>query len=372
MERMSAGRIDGGGSKPAKPAATSQRALSAPSSAAAGKVGAGQCVATIPGIDLGTELHALLDSGGESSGVASRGLYDLLQKIAPGSWDTRKLARHQIWEGFGKVPVLLNRHFVVPELVLHTPSGPLLLTRYNVWVDETDPGVNLTIGLPVMEVMGYTTEGFLGVAARACSSLDLGHLLCTDPGRSSEARKAMKLRASHRAATGVEVDDMSTTDEDDEAPTLAPGHDAAVRAALAEGVQRAKDRGLSPGGQAALRGLLDEHFDVFRLGWKEGDTPVSVEPLRVNLKPGAVPTACKQRLYSPQQTQFLERFQADIVVHGLGYVNPRSRWASVPRLVPKKDGSFRMTVDQRGPNSCTEPMHWPMPVLEVVMARLLK
>jgi hypothetical protein len=31
-----------------------------------------------------------------------------------------------------------------------------------------------------------------------------------------------------------------------------------------------------------------------------------------------------------------------------------------------------MTVDQRGPNSYTEPMHWLMTVLEVVMTRLLK
>ncbi len=70
-----------------------------------------------------------------------------------------------------------------------------------------------------------------------------------------------------------------------------------------------------------------------------------VEPLRVKLKPGqaaAVP---------PLQTQLLEQFQADIVAHSLGYVNPRSCWASASRLVPKKDGSFRMTVDQRGPNS---------------------
>ena len=56
---------------------------------------------------------------------------------------------------------------------------------------------------------------------------------------------------------------MTATDDDDKAPTLAPGH------------------------------------NVFRLGWKEGDTPVSVEPLRVNLKPGTVPTACKQRRYPP-------------------------------------------------------------------------
>jgi hypothetical protein len=31
-----------------------------------------------------------------------------------------------------------------------------------------------------------------------------------------------------------------------------------------------------------------------------------------------------------------------------------------------------MTVDQRGPNLCTEPMRWSMPVLEVVMTRILK
>jgi hypothetical protein len=355
LGRMRAGKADSGGVRVIKPTIGAQKELKA--SVVAGKVGAGQCVATIPGIDLGSALHALLDSRGESSGVASRGLYDKLEWLAPGSWDVRKLMRHQIWGGFGKVPILLSRHFVVPELVLHTPSGPILLTRYNMRVDKTDPGVNLTIGLPVMEAMGYTTQGFLDVAAQAYGSLNLGHLLCTDPGRSSEVHKAMKLRASHRAATEAEADDMSTTDGDDEAPTLTAGHDAAVQDALNECVQRAKDRGLSPEGQTTLRSLLKEYFDVFCLGWKEGDTPVSVEPLRVKLKPGAVPTACKQRRYSPLQTQFLEQFQADIVAHGLGYVNPRSRWASAPRLVPKKDTSFRMTVDQRGPNSCTEPMH---------------
>jgi hypothetical protein len=168
----------------------------------------------------------------------------MLERLAPGSWDVRKLTRHQVWKGFGKVPGLLSRHFVVPELVLHTPPGPFLLTLYNVWVDETDPGVNLTIGLPVMEAMGYTAQGSLDVAQRVCGSLDLGHLLCTDPGRSSEVHKAMKLRASHRAATEAEADDMSTTDGDDEAPSLTDGHDAAVRDALNECVQRAKDRGL--------------------------------------------------------------------------------------------------------------------------------
>jgi hypothetical protein len=127
LERMRAGKTDSGGVRVIKPTIGAQKALKA--SAATGKVGAGQCVATIPGIDLGTALYALLDSGGESYWVASRGLYDMLERLAPGSWDVRKLTRHQ---GFGKVPVLFGRHFVVPDLVLHTPSGPFLLTRYNV------------------------------------------------------------------------------------------------------------------------------------------------------------------------------------------------------------------------------------------------
>jgi hypothetical protein len=106
---MRAGKTDSGGVRVIKPTIGAQKALKA--SAAAGKVGAGQCVATIPGIDIGTALHALLDSGGESSGVASRGLYDVLERLAPGSWDVRKLSRHQVWEGFGKVPVLLSRNW---------------------------------------------------------------------------------------------------------------------------------------------------------------------------------------------------------------------------------------------------------------------
>jgi hypothetical protein len=102
LQRVSAARTDGGRLEVNKPATVSQKALSARPSAAAGIVGAGQCVATIPGIDLGTDLHALLDSGGESSGVASCGLNDLLERLAPGSWGAKKLARHQVWEGSGK------------------------------------------------------------------------------------------------------------------------------------------------------------------------------------------------------------------------------------------------------------------------------
>jgi hypothetical protein len=74
----------------------------------------------------------------------------------------------------------------------------------------------------------------------------------TRAGPRRPTHKAMKLRASHRDATEAEVDDMSATDDDDEAPTLASGHDAAVRYLLKECVQRGEERGLSPGGSGHL------------------------------------------------------------------------------------------------------------------------
>jgi transposase InsO family protein len=56
--------------------------------------------------------------------------------------------------------------------------------------------------------------------------------------------------------------------------------------------------------------------------------------------------------------------------HGLVFKNPDARWGSAPRVVPKKDGSLRMTVDLRAVNEVTEPKTWPMPHQEAEMADL--
>jgi hypothetical protein len=98
LHRVSAARTDGGRLEANKHATVSQKALSAPPSAAAGKVGAGQCVATIPGIDLGTDQHALLDSGGESPGVAHAAYTTCWSgsprgRGAPRSWHDTKSGR---------------------------------------------------------------------------------------------------------------------------------------------------------------------------------------------------------------------------------------------------------------------------------------
>ena len=146
--------------------------------------------------------------------------------------------------------------------------------------------------------------------------------------------------------------------------------DAVVAEVLAEKVKEAEAKGLSGSNLAKLRRLLDRFRDVFRLSFKKTDQPIKVEPLQVKLKEGAVPRVCKSRRYSPDEQAFLRTHLDSIMANNLGERNTRASWASAPRLVRKKDRSFRMTVDTRYPNSQTIPMTWAMPVLEVVMARL--
>lgn len=62
--------------------------------------------------------------------------------------------------------------------------------------------------------------------------------------------------------------------------------------------------------------------------------------------------------------------------HGLVFHNHKSRWASAPMIVRKKEQDTdptvdpRMTVDMRGVNECTKAMPLPMPVLKVLIGEL--
>jgi hypothetical protein len=103
---------------------------------------------------------------------------------------------------------------------------------------------------------------------------------------------------------------------------------------------------------------------------------VNVEPLLVRLKPDVRPTKAQVRRMPPNDREFLERHVASLLGAGLVFRNPRSRWASAPRIVRKKEQDAdptadpRMIVDERGVNERTEPMPWPMPILEVVVGEL--
>ena len=212
--------------------------------------GAGYCEAIIPGTPLPVPLYALLDSGGESAGIISRGLYELLVQSSPADWSLQVLKHHQVWEGFGKVPVLMNRHIIFPVLELFTPAGPYRLLRFTVRIDESDPDTNLTVGLPVMREMGYTTMGLIQSAQVVSSTLDLRHLSVTDQGDTSAVHRLRTLRKQTEEREFEGVEDMDDDDDDgDISPETA---DMAVTEALKAAVASADAEGISPEGKSQL------------------------------------------------------------------------------------------------------------------------
>jgi hypothetical protein len=131
-----------------------------------------------------------------------------------------------------------------------------------------------------------------------------------------------------------------------------------VEELIEQATQDAEDNGLNNEQVNILVKPLKKYQEVFRTSFGQ-DPPVKVQPLKVRLKSGAELVKSSTRRYPPLHREYMESHTAECIKHGLVYVNPRS---TAPRIVPKKNpGEFRMTIDVRGVNACTEPMPWPMP-----------
>ncbi|KAJ8558820.1 hypothetical protein ON010_g8629 [Phytophthora cinnamomi] len=354
-------------------------------------VGDDGCVpATVDAISV---LAALVDSGADDS-VVSLGVIRELEN----SGQFVQLARA---EGellpFGDRTLSVSRRALFNEVLLETSAGPLRLRNLQCWVFEEDETKSLAIGRPVMQKLGYTTDGFLVKALRTRSEWDLasadqdvGTSSTTtaakaggsDSGRDGllherkpELVRMQQLRELVRLDPGLQGDGMGAAEDADfrtATPILSRDKAKAseeVHKALQAGIEDAYGHGLPPAAAKELRHIVFQHEDVFRLEFG-GDPPLKVPPMQVRLKPGAQPVKCRARRYPPLHREFLERHVDELVKAGLLYENHRSRWASPALVVPKKAGEFRMVVDDKGVNKCTDPMTWPMPNIEVALSSL--
>ena len=106
---------------------------------------------------------------------------------------------------------------------------------------------------------------------------------------------------------------------------------------LAKAVETAAAKGLSAGGEAGLREILDRLCNTF---WPalHGDPPARVEPLTVTLKPEAKVVKTQGRVYSPTKTAWLTTCIGTLVTLGLLFYNLHTVWASAAMAVPKKGG----------------------------------
>ena len=314
----------------------------------------------------GPPVPVLLDTGSDIAAIISRGLAELLvQQGVAAAIETAPAA--QPLEGFGQVPMVLSRYMVLKELVLDAQPGPLTLLNISAWVDETDAGSNITLGRAVMQTLGYDLDVLLHKAHARRAVWDMTESATLALSSASMVKRAV---LKWRAAGEDELDQL--VDDNDEHDVPVPdGKDVttAVKDILTAAVQEANQNGLPEPLTRELYGLVMRAIDVFRIKPTK-DPPIAVEPLVVTLKDGYVAFKCAQRRYNPRYTQFLGDTITDLLDHGLAYMNPNSHWASAPRIVPKKSGELRMTVDLRGVNAQTVPLVWPMPMLNVVMARL--
>ncbi|GMF56130.1 unnamed protein product [Phytophthora fragariaefolia] len=90
----------------------------------------------------------------------------------------------------------------------------------------------------------------------------------------------------------------------------------------------------------------------------------------MRLKPDARPVKAMLRRYPPLYEAFLEDHVQQLLETGLVKMNSDSRWASAPRVVPKKSTELRMTADQRAAKALTDPLVWPMPDLESDLSKV--
>ncbi|RLO03690.1 hypothetical protein DYB28_002699 [Aphanomyces astaci] len=162
---------------------------------------------------------------------------------------------------YGQAPALkVDRQVQFKLVMLDTPCGPLALRGLKAWVDSSSNAAELLISRAVMERLGFSDVELL----------------------------------SH-AFANQEVWDVSD-------------------------LHAAEDGGLTADLLEKLRLLLAKHGDVL---WLEigHDERIKVEPLRVRIKPGAVPVKCGLRRYPPAHVEFLKTHVHELEAAGLRKLN---------------------------------------------------
>ncbi|KAF0704568.1 hypothetical protein As57867_007298, partial [Aphanomyces stellatus] len=250
----------------------------------------GSCWAQLSDSGIDEPIVALIDSGSDAAAIITQGLFDLVEQTGALDLTTKEVKTPQVMEGFGKVPLSLKMHVVLPELALLIGEATVRLSHVSAWVDPTDPGLGITIGRPIMKALGYSTEALLTDAGVLQDSFDLRELSVLDVEDSSAVCRALKARYAQLLAEAPLVEDF----DDDEVVSPLGTSTLTVTEVLNAKVGEAQQKGLSLVGVDRLKAMLVQYKDVFRLEFKN-DPPIAVEPLQVRFKPNAVPATCKAR-----------------------------------------------------------------------------
>ena len=164
--------------------------------------------------------------------------------------------------------------------------------------------------------------------------------------RSHEWRRRLREKYEHEPRSLDLLDDVYGHGAQD------AGEKARI-AAMYDALKRARDAGASDGFVKKLSELiLDKYPHIFRINLG-ADSAARVEPMKINFDGDKFPARVSPRRYSPPQQKFLREQIPELV--RIGILRPsRTRFCAPPFLPTKSDGTYRLCVDSRSQNRCTE------------------
>lgn len=272
----------------------------------------------------------------------------------------------------------MSRMATLGEVELTTSAGPLVLRNLSAYVEESNRGLegrsdNRSCKFWGIRLMNcwYTcaTPSQNGIARAIGGDWDQDRIQDTAVTRACRLQSTALI-----AIPSPTSDDVERYDTRAAMPTLAVAAKDKVIATLQGRRELAEDMGLEPEARATLGQILERRADSFRLAFGH-DPPVKVEPLLVRLKTDAIPIKAQVRRMPPNDL-CVPAETCVLATGGRSGLQEPCRWASAPRIVRTKEQDHdptadpRMTIDERGVDERSEPMPWPMSILEVVVGEL--
>lgn len=284
-----------------------------------------------------------------------------------------------------------SRTWTAPRTVLQLPSGQLALMNIKFLVADDELACEeLLIGRPVLEHLKVDTNTLLDTNRSVLDGVD-----CSEIGNPTAAKnggmvsRIMVSRLNQvqedepnsevqgeLAADRPRVNYNAARNEEDPFPdpSLLDPIDSMqhkeVETETEEMLHKAKENGLSTDHSEKMRYLVQSHKNIFRTAFSSGP-PADLRPLRIDLTPEARPVKVRLRNYSKEQRNFLDDQMSKLIRAGMVYLNPTSKWACAPLLVPKPGpAKFRFTVDLRPVNKYTERHQFPLPHIEQELSKL--